>query len=159
MINFYIFVCYSEKWGFEPLTLSWLKLSQPILLCRIFWESKSFEGHTDKVEPWYGTAYSIEKITASTIEVCVFWENCWILDWIIIWTVFSLHFGVSYDHLYCEISWKEELNGPMYVCICRGGCFLLLMKICIFQLQTNSFQLICHLKLCQRKYCIFSTFM
>lgn len=35
---------------------------------RIFWESKSFEGHTDKVEPWYGTAYSIEKITASTIE-------------------------------------------------------------------------------------------
>ncbi|GAU30048.1 hypothetical protein TSUD_332170 [Trifolium subterraneum] len=27
-----------------------------------------FEGHTDKVEPWYGTAYSIEKITASAIE-------------------------------------------------------------------------------------------
>ncbi|XP_073221910.1 insulin-degrading enzyme-like 1, peroxisomal isoform X3 [Cicer arietinum] len=36
---------------------------------RIFWESKSFEGHTDKVEPWYGTAYSIEKITASAIQV------------------------------------------------------------------------------------------
>ncbi|CAK8543240.1 unnamed protein product [Lathyrus sativus] len=35
---------------------------------RIFWESKSFEGHTDKVEPWYGTAYSIEKITPSTIQ-------------------------------------------------------------------------------------------
>ncbi|XP_004493495.1 insulin-degrading enzyme-like 1, peroxisomal isoform X1 [Cicer arietinum] len=35
---------------------------------RIFWESKSFEGHTDKVEPWYGTAYSIEKITASAIQ-------------------------------------------------------------------------------------------
>ncbi|MCH89083.1 zinc-metallopeptidase peroxisomal-like, partial [Trifolium medium] len=34
----------------------------------IFWESKSFEGHTDKVEPWYGTAYSIEKITASAIQ-------------------------------------------------------------------------------------------
>jgi hypothetical protein len=27
------------------------------------------------VEPWYGTAYSIEKITASAIEVCVFREN------------------------------------------------------------------------------------
>ncbi|XP_054810331.1 insulin-degrading enzyme-like 1, peroxisomal isoform X2 [Prosopis cineraria] len=35
---------------------------------RIFWESKNFEGHTDKVEPWYGTAYSIERITSSTIE-------------------------------------------------------------------------------------------
>ncbi|XP_061340328.1 insulin-degrading enzyme-like 1, peroxisomal [Gastrolobium bilobum] len=35
---------------------------------RIFWESKSFEGHTDKVEPWYGTAYSVEKITGSAIQ-------------------------------------------------------------------------------------------
>ncbi|XP_075638112.1 insulin-degrading enzyme-like 1, peroxisomal [Castanea sativa] len=35
---------------------------------RIFWESKKFEGHTDKVEPWYGTAYSIEKITSSMIQ-------------------------------------------------------------------------------------------
>lgn len=37
---------------------------------RIFWESKQFEGHTDKVEPWYGTAYSVEKITSSLIQVC-----------------------------------------------------------------------------------------
>ncbi|CBI29843.3 insulin-degrading enzyme-like 1, peroxisomal [Vitis vinifera] len=35
---------------------------------RIFWESKNFEGHTDMVEPWYGTAYSIEKITSSMIQ-------------------------------------------------------------------------------------------
>lgn len=35
---------------------------------RIFWESKKFEGLTDKVEPWYGTAYSIEKITGSAIR-------------------------------------------------------------------------------------------
>nr|XP_023922897.1 insulin-degrading enzyme-like 1, peroxisomal [Quercus suber] len=35
---------------------------------RIFWESKKFEGHTDNVEPWYGTAYSIEKITSSMIQ-------------------------------------------------------------------------------------------
>ncbi|KAK4281882.1 hypothetical protein QN277_013328 [Acacia crassicarpa] len=35
---------------------------------RIFWESKNFEGHTDKVEPWYGTTYSIERITSSTIQ-------------------------------------------------------------------------------------------
>ncbi|KAH7853477.1 hypothetical protein Vadar_002882 [Vaccinium darrowii] len=35
---------------------------------RIFWESTKFEGHTDKTEPWYGTAYSIEKITGSIIQ-------------------------------------------------------------------------------------------
>ncbi|KAL6987137.1 Insulin-degrading enzyme-like 1, peroxisomal, variant 2 [Sarracenia purpurea var. burkii] len=35
---------------------------------RIFWESTKFEGHTDKTEPWYGTAYSVEKITGSMIQ-------------------------------------------------------------------------------------------
>ncbi|XP_059646301.1 insulin-degrading enzyme-like 1, peroxisomal [Cornus florida] len=35
---------------------------------RIFWESTKFEGHTDMTEPWYGTAYSIERITASMIQ-------------------------------------------------------------------------------------------
>ncbi|KAL9411813.1 hypothetical protein AB3S75_045418 [Citrus x aurantiifolia] len=35
---------------------------------RIFWESKQFEGKTDMVEPWYGTAYSIEKINESIIQ-------------------------------------------------------------------------------------------
>ncbi|GKV32547.1 hypothetical protein SLEP1_g41143 [Rubroshorea leprosula] len=35
---------------------------------RIFWESKKFEGLTDMVEPWYGTAYSIEKATTSMIQ-------------------------------------------------------------------------------------------
>eukprot|EP00262_Sarcandra_glabra_P011671 TRINITY_DN2852_c0_g1_i1.p1 TRINITY_DN2852_c0_g1~~TRINITY_DN2852_c0_g1_i1.p1 ORF type:complete len:582 (+),score=98.14 TRINITY_DN2852_c0_g1_i1:31-1746(+) len=35
---------------------------------RIFWESKKFEGCTDMVEPWYGTAYSIEKTTVSMIQ-------------------------------------------------------------------------------------------
>ncbi|KAM7272144.1 hypothetical protein ACFE04_031358 [Oxalis oulophora] len=35
---------------------------------RIFWGSNNFEGQTDKVEPWYGTAYSIQKITSSDIQ-------------------------------------------------------------------------------------------
>ncbi|XP_010472492.1 PREDICTED: insulin-degrading enzyme-like 2 [Camelina sativa] len=35
---------------------------------RIFWESNKFEGQTDKVEPWYNTAYSLEKITKLTIQ-------------------------------------------------------------------------------------------
>lgn len=35
---------------------------------RIFWQSPKFEGHTNSTEPWYGTAYSSEKLTGSTIE-------------------------------------------------------------------------------------------
>ncbi|XP_072951084.1 insulin-degrading enzyme-like 1, peroxisomal [Typha angustifolia] len=35
---------------------------------RIFWESKKFEGSTDTIEPWYSTNYSVEKVTASTIQ-------------------------------------------------------------------------------------------
>lgn len=35
---------------------------------RIFWESKLLEGCTNSVEPWYGTKYSVEKISCSTIQ-------------------------------------------------------------------------------------------
>ncbi|KAL3533783.1 hypothetical protein ACH5RR_007304, partial [Cinchona calisaya] len=35
---------------------------------RIFWESTKFEGHTDMTEPWYGTAYSVEKVTSLMIQ-------------------------------------------------------------------------------------------
>ncbi|RAL51841.1 hypothetical protein DM860_010559 [Cuscuta australis] len=35
---------------------------------RIFWQSPKFEGHTNSTEPWYGTAYSSEKLTGSTIK-------------------------------------------------------------------------------------------
>ncbi|KAK6232199.1 hypothetical protein SCA6_002272 [Theobroma cacao] len=38
------------------------------LFNRIFWKSKKFEGDTDKVEPWFGTAYTVEKITTSMIQ-------------------------------------------------------------------------------------------
>lgn len=41
--------------------------------CRIFWESQKFEGQTDKNEPWYNTAYSLEKITSSTIQVLIWY--------------------------------------------------------------------------------------
>ncbi|XP_037495283.1 insulin-degrading enzyme-like 2 isoform X2 [Jatropha curcas] len=35
---------------------------------RIFWQSNKFEGQTNMVEPWYKTAYSIEKINDSMIQ-------------------------------------------------------------------------------------------
>ncbi|KAL0359529.1 UNVERIFIED_CONTAM: Insulin-degrading enzyme-like 1, peroxisomal, partial [Sesamum angustifolium] len=34
----------------------------------IFWESTKFEGLTDLTEPWYGTAYSVERLPGSKIE-------------------------------------------------------------------------------------------
>ena len=39
--------------------------------CRIFWASKKFEGNTDMSEPWYGTSFSVEKITSCQIQVSV----------------------------------------------------------------------------------------
>ncbi|XP_059309269.1 insulin-degrading enzyme-like 1, peroxisomal isoform X2 [Lycium ferocissimum] len=35
---------------------------------RIFWESTKFEGNTSMTEPWYGTAYSMEKVSGATIQ-------------------------------------------------------------------------------------------
>ncbi|KAL5708137.1 insulysin [Ranunculus cassubicifolius] len=35
---------------------------------RIFWASQAFKTHTDKVEPWYGTEYSIQKLSTSMIQ-------------------------------------------------------------------------------------------
>ncbi|KAH7853388.1 hypothetical protein Vadar_001822 [Vaccinium darrowii] len=35
---------------------------------RIFWSSMKFEGHAKMIEPWYGTAYSVEKITESMVQ-------------------------------------------------------------------------------------------
>ncbi|XP_074321353.1 insulin-degrading enzyme-like 1, peroxisomal [Silene latifolia] len=35
---------------------------------RIFWESKKFEGKTDSIEQWYGTAYCLEKISGLVIQ-------------------------------------------------------------------------------------------
>ncbi|KAI4330509.1 hypothetical protein MLD38_028795 [Melastoma candidum] len=35
---------------------------------RIFWESKNFQGSTDMIEPWYGTAFSVENISSSQIK-------------------------------------------------------------------------------------------
>ncbi|KAG5555691.1 hypothetical protein RHGRI_006365 [Rhododendron griersonianum] len=37
---------------------------------RIFWSSMKFEGHAKMIEPWYGTAYCLEKITESMVQVC-----------------------------------------------------------------------------------------
>ena len=58
------------------------------LFIRIFWESKQFEGKTEMVEPWYGTAYSIENINESIIQVrCLILNIIWFIILVIITVV------------------------------------------------------------------------
>ncbi|CAH2063828.1 unnamed protein product [Thlaspi arvense] len=53
---------------FNPATLQKAIDELSLSNVRIFWESNTFEGKTDEVEPWYNTAYSLEKITKFTIQ-------------------------------------------------------------------------------------------
>ncbi|EPS70250.1 insulin degrading enzyme, partial [Genlisea aurea] len=55
-----------SKFNAEKLEFALKELSPENV--RIFWESTKFEGLTDLKEPWYGTAYSVERIAESTIE-------------------------------------------------------------------------------------------
>ncbi|KAI9161372.1 hypothetical protein LWI28_016770 [Acer negundo] len=63
---------------------------------RIFWESKKFEGHTEMVEPWYGTAYSVEKIKDSIIQ-----------EWILSAPSENLHLPVSNIFIPTDLSLKD----------------------------------------------------
>ncbi|KAK2653140.1 hypothetical protein Ddye_012996 [Dipteronia dyeriana] len=63
---------------------------------RIFWESKKFEGHTEMVEPWYGTAYSVEKISDSMIQ-----------EWILSAPSENLHLPDSNIFIPTDLSLKD----------------------------------------------------
>nr|DAD42406.1 TPA_asm: hypothetical protein HUJ06_000636 [Nelumbo nucifera] len=54
--------------NFNPDTIQMVLNELTMNNVRIFWETKKFEGHTDMVEPWYGTAYSVIKLTGSMIQ-------------------------------------------------------------------------------------------
>ncbi|XP_022743488.1 insulin-degrading enzyme-like 1, peroxisomal isoform X2 [Durio zibethinus] len=54
--------------NFNPDTIKMILNGLSPETVRIFWDSKKFEGLTDKVEPWYGTAYSVEKVSPSMIQ-------------------------------------------------------------------------------------------
>ncbi|XP_020586970.1 insulin-degrading enzyme-like 1, peroxisomal [Phalaenopsis equestris] len=53
---------------FNPSTIQTMLNELSPKRVRIFWESRSFEGCTDSVEPWYGTNYSVQKLPPSTIQ-------------------------------------------------------------------------------------------
>ncbi|XP_023639108.1 insulin-degrading enzyme-like 2 isoform X2 [Capsella rubella] len=58
----------SLPWKFNPASVEKVLNELSPKNVRIFWASYKFEGQTDKVEPWYNTAYSLEKITKFTIQ-------------------------------------------------------------------------------------------
>ncbi|CAN6586428.1 unnamed protein product [Malus baccata var. baccata] len=72
---------------------------------RIFWVSKKFEGHTNMTEPWYGTAYSVEKISGSMIQ-----------EWIVSSPNENLHLPAHNVFIPTDLSLKnnhEKANCPV----------------------------------------------
>ncbi|KAI5318375.1 hypothetical protein L3X38_038083 [Prunus dulcis] len=75
---------------------------------RIFWESKKFEGQTNMVEPWYGTAYSIEKITGSMIQ-----------EWIVSSPNENLHLPAPNVFIPTDLSLKNDHEKAKYPVLLR----------------------------------------
>ncbi|KMZ64568.1 putative Insulin-degrading enzyme [Zostera marina] len=53
---------------FEPSTIETVLNALTPANVRIFWISRKFDGCTNSVEPWYRTAYSVEKVEAPSIQ-------------------------------------------------------------------------------------------
>ncbi|GAY65836.1 hypothetical protein CUMW_244140, partial [Citrus unshiu] len=77
---------------------------------RIFWESKQFEGKTDMVEPWYGTAYSIEKINESIIQ-----------DWILSAAEENLHLPTPNVFIPTDLSLKDAQEAKFPVLLRKSS--------------------------------------
>ncbi|KAH9648280.1 Insulin-degrading enzyme-like 1 (peroxisomal) [Citrus sinensis] len=77
---------------------------------RIFWESKQFEGKTDMVEPWYGTAYSIEKINESIIQ-----------DWILSAPEENLHLPAPNVFIPTDLSLKDAQEAKFPVLLRKSS--------------------------------------
>ncbi|KAL0720420.1 hypothetical protein Bca4012_035019 [Brassica carinata] len=79
---------------------------------RIFWESQKFEGQTDKNEPWYNTAYSLEKITSSTIQ-----------EWVKSAPEVDLHLPAPNVFIPTDLSLKDAKNQETVPVLLRNSPF------------------------------------
>ncbi|XP_021283487.1 insulin-degrading enzyme-like 1, peroxisomal [Herrania umbratica] len=79
---------------------------------RIFWESKKFEGLTDKVEPWYGTAYSIEKVTPSIVQ-----------EWMSLAPMEKLHLPAPNDFIPTDLSLKSAQEKVKFPVLLRKSSY------------------------------------
>lgn len=103
---------------FSPRTIQMTLEELSIDNVRIFWESKQFEGHTDKVEPWYGTAYSVEKITSSLIQ-----------EWMLCAPNENLHLPAPNEFIPKDLSLKSTLDMVKFpVLLRKSSCSRLWYK-------------------------------
>ncbi|KAJ8449849.1 hypothetical protein Cgig2_001505 [Carnegiea gigantea] len=79
---------------------------------RIFWESKRFEGHTDLAEPWYGTAYSLEKISSTVTQ-----------QWMSSAPNEHLHLPAANVFIPTDLSLKDPKDKVMYPILLRTSPF------------------------------------
>ncbi|XP_024035217.1 insulin-degrading enzyme-like 1, peroxisomal isoform X2 [Citrus clementina] len=77
---------------------------------RIFWESKQFEGKTEMVEPWYGTAYSVENINESIIQ-----------DWILSAPKENLHLPAPNVFVPTDLSLKDTQEAKFPVLLRKSS--------------------------------------
>ncbi|XAR69465.1 Insulysin [Bertholletia excelsa] len=75
---------------------------------RIFWESTKFEGFTNMTEPWYGTAYSVEKITSSMIQ-----------QWMEVAPTVLLHLPDPNAFIPTDLSLRNILDKPKFPLLLR----------------------------------------
>ncbi|KAF8049249.1 hypothetical protein N665_2263s0001, partial [Sinapis alba] len=79
---------------------------------RIFWGSKKFEGQTDKIEPWYKTAYSFENITEFTIQ-----------EWMQSAPYVTLHLPVPNVFIPTDFSLKDVEDKDIFPVLLRKTSF------------------------------------
>lgn len=82
---------------------------------RIFWESKKFEGHTDMVEPWYSTAYSVEKLNESMIQ-----------EWILSAPSENLHLPVPNIFIPTDLLLKDVQEKAKFPVLLRKSSYSML---------------------------------
>ncbi|KAG5242657.1 insulin-degrading enzyme [Salix suchowensis] len=79
---------------------------------RIFWESKKFEGQTAMTEPWYKTAYSVEKITGSMIQ-----------EWMLFAPNEDLHLPAPNVFIPTDLSLKDAQEKVKFPVLLRKSSF------------------------------------
>ncbi|KAL5743842.1 hypothetical protein ACOSQ2_026958 [Xanthoceras sorbifolium] len=101
--------------NFSPGTIQMVLDQLTLNRVRIFWESKKFEGHTDMVEPWYGTAYSVEKINDSVIQ-----------EWILSAPSENLHLPVPNIFIPTDLSLKDVQEKAKFPVLLRKSSYSML---------------------------------
>ncbi|KAL1225571.1 Insulin-degrading enzyme-like 2 [Cardamine amara subsp. amara] len=102
----------SLPWRFNPAIVQKVLDELSPTNVRIFWKSNKFEGQTEKVEPWYNTAYSLEKITEFTIQ-----------EWVQSAPDVNLRLPTPNDFIPKDFSLKDVKDKDMFPVLLRKTSF------------------------------------